>query len=323
MGIQDRDYYRDDEPSWWADAARSRVTYSLMLLITAVFVAQVLGSDPRQGKADALLPGGLFDYAAILRGQVWRLLTSFFVHRREALVLVGLTVWAFYYFGGRVEARYGPVEYAVYLVLTALTISAAKLVAGGLATFEVDVPTFGSLPLLWSVLVLFVCVSPRTQLLLGLNVPTVLLALMTFGLTLGLDLEGGPNNSGVVAPSVGAVWSLIYFKLEPRLARRLRFDRVLGVARIARPPRLKLFGTPAETTRERDAATDQAARELLGAYARPASAPPVVAALDEQLEAKLDQVLEKVSRSGKDSLTGDEQNILRRASEIYKQRRGN
>jgi hypothetical protein len=49
-----------------------------------------------------------------------------------------------------------------------------------------------------------------------------------------------------------------------------------------------------------------------------ASPPPVG---DEQLEAKLDAVLEKVARSGKDSLTDGERQILLRASEVYKRRR--
>jgi hypothetical protein len=44
--------------------------------------------------------------------------------------------------------------------------------------------------------------------------------------------------------------------------------------------------------------------------------------VDEQLEEKLDQVLEKVSRTGRESLTPEENQILLRASEIYKRRRG-
>ena len=314
MGIQDRDYYRDDEPTWWATAARSRVTYGLMLLLAAVFVAQVLGSDPRRGRDDVLLTAGLYDLESTLRGQVWRPVTSFFVHRRDALILVGMAVWGLYYFGSRVEAKYGSVEYAAYLVAAVAVMAVARL-AAGLAGFEADLKTFGSLPLLWCVSTLYVCVSPRSQLVLGVTVPTVALAVLAFGLSLGLELEGVSVASGLVALPAGVAWSLLYFKFDPRLARRLGLDRLFGVAR----PRLKVVRTPADTPREREVATDQTAREILGAYSPPV---PTPATLDEQLEAKLDQVLEKVSRSGKDSLTGDEQNILRRASEVYKQRRG-
>jgi hypothetical protein len=43
--------------------------------------------------------------------------------------------------------------------------------------------------------------------------------------------------------------------------------------------------------------------------------------IDEHLEAKLDQVLEKVLRSGRESLTKEETQILLKASEVYKKRR--
>jgi hypothetical protein len=43
--------------------------------------------------------------------------------------------------------------------------------------------------------------------------------------------------------------------------------------------------------------------------------------MDEHLEAKLDAVLEKVSRDGQDSLTESERKVLLRASEIYKRKR--
>ena len=53
-----------------------------------------------------------------------------------------------------------------------------------------------------------------------------------------------------------------------------------------------------------------------------AAAPPVLGPdVDEQLEAKLDAVLEKVARFGRGSLTEGENQILMRASEIYKKRR--
>ena len=43
--------------------------------------------------------------------------------------------------------------------------------------------------------------------------------------------------------------------------------------------------------------------------------------VDEHLDAKLDAVLEKLSRHGRESLTESERAILQRASEIYKKKR--
>jgi hypothetical protein len=44
-------------------------------------------------------------------------------------------------------------------------------------------------------------------------------------------------------------------------------------------------------------------------------------AVDEHLEAKVDALLEKIAQHGKESLTSQEQEILRRAAELYKRRR--
>jgi hypothetical protein len=60
--------------------------------------------------------------------------------------------------------------------------------------------------------------------------------------------------------------------------------------------------------------------EPVGAAVAPAPR-PAAAPADEQLEAKLDAVLAKVSKHGPDSLTAEERAILQRASELYKKRR--
>jgi hypothetical protein len=42
---------------------------------------------------------------------------------------------------------------------------------------------------------------------------------------------------------------------------------------------------------------------------------------DEQLEARMDAILEKISRVGKENLTDTERQVLLRASEVYRRRR--
>ena len=62
--------------------------------------------------------------------------------------------------------------------------------------------------------------------------------------------------------------------------------------------------------------------EPVGAPVNKAAPPPAGGgAADEQLEAKLDAVQEKVSKQGKESLTPEERQILVRASELYKKPR--
>ena len=54
------------------------------------------------------------------------------------------------------------------------------------------------------------------------------------------------------------------------------------------------------------------------AVAAPKMAAPM---LDEHLEAKVDAVLEKMARNGKESLSENERQVLMRASEIYRRKR--
>jgi hypothetical protein len=51
------------------------------------------------------------------------------------------------------------------------------------------------------------------------------------------------------------------------------------------------------------------------------AARPAVGLDEEQLEAKMDAVLEKISRTGKESLTESEKQVLLRASEVFRRRR--
>jgi hypothetical protein len=64
---------------------------------------------------------------------------------------------------------------------------------------------------------------------------------------------------------------------------------------------------------------EEEAPEPVGASVQ--AAPRPAEAADEQLEAKLDAVLEKVSKYGQESLTPEEREILFKASELYKKRR--
>ncbi len=322
MGIQDRDYYREDEPSWWAGTVNLRVTYALMLVLGVLFVVQVLGSNPARNRPDRLLPACDFDLDALARGEVWRLVTPYVVHGRDGLLLVALAIWAFYYFGRRVEAALGTVEYATFLVTTTLVVSLVKLAAAGLTGFEAGLHSYGSGPLLAAVLVLHVCRFPHLRILFIVTMPAAVLAAAVVGFEVLGEFGGGFAVSGKVAYPAAVGWALAYFKLNVPIARLLRFDRLFGVTTGRRKSSLKLFRSVAESPQDGDASTDRVARDILATDTRSAPAVPASTSVDEQLEAKLDQVLEKVSRSGRDSLTGEEQNILRRASEIYKQRRG-
>lgn len=317
MGFQDRDYYRDDEPTWWARSARTRVTYALMLLLGVVFVAQVLGSNPARGRPDTILAVASFQADAITSGQVWRVLTTHLVHSRDALLLVGMTIWAVYFFGHRVETALGSPEFIAFLFSAALIGSLGQLAAVLLAG-QPDAVTYGSGPVLTAMLVLFIVKFPHLETVVIITMPAWVLAGIVIAFELLGEFGGGFARSGLGAYLAAAAFALLYSRVPTPLTELFRL-RPRATRPAPRATRLKLFRTPPDSTA--DLADDRTARDILDAFA-PSSSPRAAApALDEHLEAKLDEVLEKVSRSGRASLTGEEESILNRASEIYKQRK--
>jgi len=87
-------------------------------------------------------------------------------------------------------------------------------------------------------------------------------------------------------------------------------------------PRLRLYVD--ENTREKWNAPkphSPAAAEAVHRPEQSTSSAVRVPAADEHLEAKMDAILEKISRVGKDNLTESEREFLLRASEIFRRRR--
>jgi hypothetical protein len=163
-----------------------------------------------------------------------------------------------------------------------------------------------------AVLILFVCHFPHAQVRLYffIPMPAWLLAVLYVGwnavFALGSlpDPRAGRAGIAYFAHLGGAALGLLYFQSGVRFSRI--FDRP---PKVRARPKLRVLVPPPE----------EEPAEPVGAPVPAAPKPAAVA--DEQLEAKLDKVLEKVSKHGRDSLTPEEREILVRASELYKNRR--
>jgi len=121
-------------------------------------------------------------------------------------------------------------------------------------------------------------------------------------------LGAGEGGIGYTAHLLGAAFAFAYYKFNLRV---LNWMPNLGRAvRTRRKAPLRVYEESREPRQPVAASVTQPKAEGSGR------------SVDEQLEAKLDQVLEKVARYGRESLTAEEQQILMLASEIYKRRRG-
>jgi membrane associated rhomboid family serine protease len=308
MGIYDRDYSRREGSGLFGSLGdRGTACLWLIGITVGVFVAQML-TTPAGARG---WMRELFDLDAdrVLHGEVWRLLSYAFLHDPNSFLPILWNMLFLYWFGRDMEDVYGPREFLAFYLGSALL--------GGLAFVLTILATgaprgvlfyYGSAVPVTAVLVLCALHYPTKiiYLFLILPVPIWLVALFTvvinaFGFL--SNLSGQKPELGLLAAVPAAflaacAFAFVYYKRQWRVTTW--WPDVRGLRRrLTRPP-LRVY-------REEEPAT-----------------PVTVAAAspdDEQLEAKMDAILEKISRTGKESLTPGERDLLLRASEVFKRRR--
>jgi membrane associated rhomboid family serine protease len=330
MGIQDRDYYRG-RPGFFARwAGDGKVTLWLVGLNAILFLAQVMSrGDGATGPLDGWLA---LDVNRLFAGQVWRLFSYAFLHA-SLWHLVGnmLFLWLF---GRQVEEDLGPREYLIFYL--------AAAVVAGFAFVAIDVvfvhpfwpagatpggSVVGASGAVMAVLLLAACARPRQTVYLMLVVPVPIWLMVALYVVIDanglLQLMRWKESGGVAVAAHlgGALFGFLYYRNGWKLAGLLDWVRMPGRSR----PRLRLY-------REDD---DGPAAEVRSPARQPSQAAPLTAFSeapprpaaglkpdDEHLDAKVDDILAKLSRVGLPGLTEQERQTLVRASEAIKRRRG-
>jgi membrane associated rhomboid family serine protease len=305
MGIYDREYYRRDGPKFLESLTRTGQVCKWLLLINGgCFVLQLL--TLKRGLLGDMEFGPfteafLLDTQKVFSGEIWRLLTYAFLHDPFSLFHLLFNMLFLWWFGSELETIYGSREF--------LTFYLVSVVLGGVAfqayASAVGQPMtcFGASGGVTAVMVLFACHFPNRMLLLFFVLPVPVWALVAFQVLMDsfYFIGGARTKTAVVVHLAGAGFAFAYYKLQWRVSPLWTWLMALRGQRSR--PRLRVFR-----------AEDEPAEPVpIG--------PPSASNVDEQLEAKLDAVLEKVARSGQASLTESEREILFRASEIYKRKR--
>jgi membrane associated rhomboid family serine protease len=319
MGIYDRDYYRETPNSWWPSFTGHQGVWLIVAVTSLIYILQLAGlsgAGPRDAFPESIGRWGHFNLPDVLNGQVWRLITASFVHSPYSLIPVVLGMIALYMFGTALESIYGSSEFLAFYLVIGLCITLTLTVTGllGLPTQTVY---FGSQAILTAVIVLFACHFPEDRVyILFIPVPAWLLA----GLWVGLNLLGFLGGSLSVIPHLlAALLAYTYQRIDFRILGFL--PRFSWPANRTRQSNLKVYspsiGAPSQyDEREFDETPPVGDSARVAVETRPASPP-----LDEQLEAKVDQILAKVASQGRNSLTAEENAVLQRASEEYQRRR--
>jgi membrane associated rhomboid family serine protease len=297
MGIYDREYYRNEGPSYLdALVPEGRVCKWLIGITLVVFVAQIMTrAGQNLGPVTAAL---ILDPHAVLDGQVWRLLTYAFLHDSWWHIVVNmLFLW---WFGSDIEQRYGSREFLAFYLIAAL-LGGAAFQAWAMAQGGIHY-CLGASGAITAVLVLTACHSPSRVILVMfvLPVPMWLFVVLQVSHDAYYFLSNAHTRVAVVVHLAGAAFAFAYYKLQwrmldwlPDLRRRLSRTHQPSL-RVYRPE-------------EKEPVAVAAAKGPLE--------------MDEHLEAKVDAVLEKVAKSGQASLNDAERRVLLRASEIYKRKR--
>ncbi len=296
MGIYDREYYRRDGPSFLGSFAdRGMICKWLIGINIVLFLFQLIGG-PRSPVTQWLV----LDVASVRdHWQVWRLLTYAFLHDPDSIWHIIFNLLFLWWFGNELESIYGSWEFLAFYLISA--------VLGGLAFlvqyFNARGICLGASGAVTAVMVLYALHFPRRVILLFFFLPVPIWLLVVFQVAVDmLGFMGGARDGvAFVVHLAGAAFGLVYFKLHWRV---LNWLPDLSAWRLGRNrPSLRVYQPEAEETPV------------------PVAAAPAAPEVDEQLEAKLDAVLEKVARFGQASLTDTERAILLRASEVYNRRR--
>ena len=302
MGIHDRDYYRDGGHGVFDTWGRQGATVWLMVITGVVFVAQYVTRDLG---VPGLTEAACYDGERIAEGEVWRLLTSVFLH--AGLWHLACNLLVLYWTGTRLEERYGSKEFLAFYLLAGIAANLGRFLmeVSGLVPFSLAVGASGAVT---AALVLYALNYPRQRVQLYFLFPMPVWVLVV--LYVVLDTAGalgiGRAGIGYVVHLCGAAFGLLYYQSGRRIT-----DLLPEFSRARRQPRLRVV--PQDASPEPEPEPVAAAVTTAPAATEP---PP-----DEHLEARVDRILEKVSKYGQESLTPEERELLFRASEMYKKRR--
>lgn len=230
------------------------------------------------------------------KGQLWRIVTCAFCHDRMGYWHILFNMLFLYWFGCTIEAMYGHREFLVFY-LTSAAIASLAYIGMDVWTGEAR-PALGASGAVMAVTMLYAMHFPRETIRLFWLIPIQMRWLMiayvvweVHPVLLQLSSERVLTGIAHAAHLGGLAFGFLYWRLEWRLSSL--FDRFPSFAgkRIQRPC-LRVVQ------------------------------PPEMERVPDPDAERIDEILEKIYNSGKDSLTDEERELLHRASERLRSKRG-
>ena len=308
MGIYDREYYRDKtRGSGWLSGA-APACKALIFINVAVYVAQKFVGPSLQEMLEAN-SDAIFHHF-----QVWRLLTATFLHAPNWPWHILMNMLFLWMVGREMESFYGTRDF-VALYLTAAAFSTLCWAVAD--TFDPNAghaTMIGASGAVSAVLVLYTLYYPRREILLMFIFPVEMWLLLVIFLVYNLLQFLSPIRDDVAysAHLGGAAFGYLFKTGDLRLSRLEKMFR--------RSPRLRVVSpepreSPSTGTRPSMGPTWSPGT---AASSRPS---PTAVIPEEQFDEKLDEILVKIAREGRGSLSEEENRVLEEASRRARNRR--
>ena len=301
MGIYDREYYRGETggPSWFSGVAPWCKT--LIVINCAVFLLQnaLRGDSPLFEDWLEASPEAIFQH-----GRIWQLWTATFLHSGILHILGNM--WFLWLVGREMESLYGSRDFLAFYLLAGGVSTLGWAVIAALRSGGMDRHMLGASGAVMAVVTLYTLFYPRREILFFF-LPMPMWVLL--GIYLVFPLFGDNGRVAYQAHLMGAAFAFCFKLFDLRWSR-------LVTGRIRRP-RLRIFTPmPVDQPRTRPPGSSRASGESLGA--KPSS---VTVLPEEQLDARLDEVLAKIAREGRGGLTEEDHRVLQEASRRARDKR--
>jgi membrane associated rhomboid family serine protease len=300
MGIYDREYYRGETggPSWFGGVAPWCKTL-IVINCVAFLLQQSLGPDsPLFSDWLEASPEGIFQH-----GRIWQLWTATFLHANFWHILGNM--WFLWLVGREMETQYGSQDFLAFYLL------AGGISTLGWALFEMAAGhgarhMLGASGAVMAVVTLFTLFYPRREIVF-IVVPMPMWVLLAIYLV--FPIVAHDTKVAYEAHLMGAGFAFCYKQFDLRWSR-------LTKGRLRRP-RLRIFSpVQVDQPRSRPTGSNRTTTEGYGTKTSTVTVLP-----EEQLDARLDEVLAKIAREGRSGLTEEEQRVLQEASRRARDKR--
>jgi len=295
MGISNRDYARDEPPTYsggggFTPANDEWAIRSIIITCVVVFFAQNL--------TNGLTSWLSLAWPGLAGFEVWRLVTYGFCHDTSGVGHLFWNMFGLWVFSRSLESIYGPRETLAFF-LVAVAISGVVEVGVGRATGHPSAVIGASGGLMGFILLAAWHFPTRPIGLLFLPVTFELRWIAAAYVLMDVvQVMGEPDGVAHLAHLSGGLVGFLYFqsgiRILPGRSLTHRSQRPGGLQRFLRRMKPKRRARPGVKLYE----------------------PP----RGENLDREVDRLLDKINREGRESLTPEENEILLRASEKYRNR---